>query len=47
MDGQVVLGREIAVVFAQENRKKPAEMRTRERLLFISLYNMHTVIIIS
>ncbi|KAM0924411.1 hypothetical protein ACQ4PT_004903 [Festuca glaucescens] len=30
MDGQVVLGREIAVVFAQENRKKPAEMRTRE-----------------
>ncbi|KAK1678797.1 hypothetical protein QYE76_039645 [Lolium multiflorum] len=31
MDGQVVLGREIAVVFAQENRKKPGEMRTRER----------------
>ncbi|CAM0906912.1 unnamed protein product [Alopecurus aequalis] len=30
MDGQVVLGREIAVVFAQENRKKPDEMRTRE-----------------
>ncbi|XP_047068004.1 serine/arginine-rich SC35-like splicing factor SCL30A isoform X1 [Lolium rigidum] len=30
MDGQVVLGREIAVVFAQENRKKPGEMRTRE-----------------
>lgn len=31
MDGQVILGREVAVVFAQENRKKPAEMRTRER----------------
>lgn len=31
MDGQVVLGREIAVVFAQENRKHPSEMRTRER----------------
>ncbi|KQK15056.1 serine/arginine-rich SC35-like splicing factor SCL33 [Brachypodium distachyon] len=30
MDGQVVLGREIAVVFAQENRKHPSEMRTRE-----------------
>ncbi|KAF7014624.1 unnamed protein product [Triticum aestivum] len=30
MDGQVILGREVAVVFAQENRKKPAEMRTRE-----------------
>uniref|UniRef100_M8B3G3 35 kDa SR repressor protein n=1 Tax=Aegilops tauschii TaxID=37682 RepID=M8B3G3_AEGTA len=32
MDGQVILGREVAVVFAQENRKKPAEMRTRESL---------------
>jgi FUS-interacting serine-arginine-rich protein 1 len=35
MDGQVVLGREIAVVFAQENRKKPGEMRTRERYVFL------------
>ncbi|XP_019428894.1 PREDICTED: serine/arginine-rich SC35-like splicing factor SCL33 [Lupinus angustifolius] len=31
MDGQILLGREITVVFAEENRKKPAEMRARER----------------
>ncbi|KQK21524.1 serine/arginine-rich SC35-like splicing factor SCL30A [Brachypodium distachyon] len=31
MDGQILLGREVAVVFAEENRKKPFEMRTRER----------------
>lgn len=31
MDGQVLLGREITVVFAEENRKKPSEMRARER----------------
>ncbi|KAE9607944.1 hypothetical protein Lal_00003565 [Lupinus albus] len=31
MDGQVLLGRELTVVFAEENRKKPTEMRTRER----------------
>lgn len=31
MDGQVLLGREITVVFAEENRKKPTEMRVRER----------------
>uniref|UniRef100_A0A0D9X1V6 RRM domain-containing protein n=1 Tax=Leersia perrieri TaxID=77586 RepID=A0A0D9X1V6_9ORYZ len=32
MDGQVILGREIAVVFAEENRKKPSEMRARDRV---------------
>ncbi|KAF0906895.1 hypothetical protein E2562_013285 [Oryza meyeriana var. granulata] len=32
MDGQVILGREIAVVFAEENRKKPSEMRARDRI---------------
>ncbi|KAJ1296961.1 hypothetical protein BS78_01G341600 [Paspalum vaginatum] len=32
MDGQVLLGREITVVFAEENRKKPSEMRARERI---------------
>lgn len=32
MDGQVLLGREITVVFAEENRKKPTEMRARERV---------------
>ncbi|XP_054803709.1 serine/arginine-rich SC35-like splicing factor SCL30A isoform X2 [Prosopis cineraria] len=31
MDGQILLGRELTVVFAEENRKKPAEMRARER----------------
>ncbi|KAG1334164.1 serine/arginine-rich SC35-like splicing factor SCL33 [Cocos nucifera] len=32
MDGQILLGRELTVVFAEENRKKPAEMRARERV---------------
>ncbi|KAJ0876507.1 putative RNA recognition motif domain, nucleotide-binding alpha-beta plait domain superfamily [Helianthus annuus] len=31
MDGQVFQGRELTVVFAEENRKKPADMRSRER----------------
>lgn len=31
MDGRVLLGRELTVVFAEENRKKPMDMRTRER----------------
>ncbi|KAH6781198.1 SC35-like splicing factor 30A [Perilla frutescens var. hirtella] len=31
MDGQVLLGRELTVVFAEENRKLPSEMRARER----------------
>ncbi|XP_024984806.1 serine/arginine-rich SC35-like splicing factor SCL33 [Cynara cardunculus var. scolymus] len=30
MDGQILLGRELTVVFAEENRKKPSEMRARE-----------------
>ncbi|KAK3227138.1 hypothetical protein Dsin_007000 [Dipteronia sinensis] len=30
MDGCVLLGRELTVVFAEENRKKPSEMRARE-----------------
>ncbi|OMO51869.1 hypothetical protein CCACVL1_29543 [Corchorus capsularis] len=32
MDGYVLLGRELAVVYAEENRKKPSEMRARERV---------------
>ncbi|TVU37719.1 hypothetical protein EJB05_11049 [Eragrostis curvula] len=32
LDGQVVLGRTITVVFAEENRKKPQEMRARDRV---------------
>ncbi|XAR62902.1 hypothetical protein NMG60_11017823 [Bertholletia excelsa] len=31
MDGQILLGRQLTVVFAEENRKKPGEMRARER----------------
>lgn len=31
MDGQVLLGREVTVVFAEENRKKPSDMRARDR----------------
>lgn len=31
MDGQVLMGREVTVVFAEENRKKPTDMRARER----------------
>ncbi|KAF5737373.1 SC35-like splicing factor 33 isoform 3 [Tripterygium wilfordii] len=30
MDGEILLGRELTVVFAEENRKKPSEMRTRD-----------------
>lgn len=31
MDGQVLLGRQLTVVFAEENRKKPTDMRHREQ----------------
>nr|GEV45069.1 ARID DNA-binding domain-containing protein [Tanacetum cinerariifolium] len=30
MDGQVLQGRQLTVVFTEENRKKPTDMRTRE-----------------
>lgn len=36
MDGQIFRGRELTVVFAEENRKKPSEMRARERTRFES-----------
>lgn len=32
MNGQILLGRELTVVFAEENRKNPSEMRARERV---------------
>ncbi|KAG9456394.1 hypothetical protein H6P81_000902 [Aristolochia fimbriata] len=32
MDGQILMGRELTVVFAEENRKKPSDMRARERV---------------
>ncbi|KAK6163759.1 hypothetical protein DH2020_000623 [Rehmannia glutinosa] len=45
MDGQILHGRELTVVFAEENRKKPTEMRARERggrtgivILYCTLY---------
>ncbi|KAF1878099.1 hypothetical protein Lal_00022759 [Lupinus albus] len=44
MDGQILLGRELTVVFAEENRKKPAEMRARERGS-ISVFNIGHMII--
>ncbi|CAN8259471.1 unnamed protein product [Cochlearia groenlandica] len=31
MDGFLLLGRELTVVYAEENRKKPTEMRVRDR----------------
>ncbi|CAI9263830.1 unnamed protein product [Lactuca saligna] len=31
MDGQILMGRHLTVVFAEENRKKPTDMRQRER----------------
>jgi len=34
MDRQILLGRELTVVFAEENRKKPAEMRARDRVRY-------------
>lgn len=35
LDHQILSGREITVVFAEENRKKPQEMRTKERVRYI------------
>ncbi|AQK95167.1 hypothetical protein ZEAMMB73_Zm00001d010881 [Zea mays] len=32
MDGKMLLGRETVVVFAEENRKKPSDMRAREKI---------------
>ncbi|XP_020398908.1 serine/arginine-rich SC35-like splicing factor SCL33 [Zea mays] len=32
MDGKMLLGRKIAVVFVEENRKKPSDMRAREKI---------------
>jgi FUS-interacting serine-arginine-rich protein 1 len=41
MDRQFFLGREITVVFAEENRRKPAEMRARERVRYAPLPHPH------
>lgn len=37
LDGQVLLGRELTVVFAEENRKRPEEMRARDSSRLLSL----------
>ncbi|CAM6026743.1 unnamed protein product [Sphagnum balticum] len=37
MDHQLIGGREITVVFAEENRKKPQEMRLKERTRYSNL----------
>ncbi|KAG6537148.1 hypothetical protein ZIOFF_002233 [Zingiber officinale] len=48
MDGQILLGRELTVVFAEENRKKPSEMRTREgRYTLINSYYFWVVCMIT
>ncbi|KAL7116278.1 hypothetical protein ACP275_04G232800 [Erythranthe tilingii] len=39
MDGQILHGQELTVVFAEENRKKPTEMRSRERSVRRSDYD--------
>ncbi|XP_020241727.1 serine/arginine-rich SC35-like splicing factor SCL30A isoform X2 [Asparagus officinalis] len=36
MDRQIFFGRELTVVFAKESRKKPAEMRAKERTRSVS-----------
>lgn len=37
MDRQTIAGREITVVFAEDNRKKPSEMRVMERSRWANL----------
>jgi FUS-interacting serine-arginine-rich protein 1 len=37
LDHQIIAGREITVVFAEENRKKPQEMRSKERIMYLIL----------
>jgi FUS-interacting serine-arginine-rich protein 1 len=39
MDRQFFLGREITVVFAEENRKKPSEMRAREGVRYCTSFS--------
>ncbi|KAI7735417.1 hypothetical protein M8C21_033018 [Ambrosia artemisiifolia] len=46
MDGQVLLGRELTVVFAEENRKKPSEMRAREREFHMTVEDHPAVILV-
>lgn len=41
MDRQIFKGREISVVFAEENRKRPDEMRVKERLRGRMSYGSH------
>ncbi|CAN6440333.1 unnamed protein product [Victoria cruziana] len=43
MDGQIFHGRELTVVFAEENRKKPAEMRARERTRYCIVFRFSSI----
>lgn len=38
MDGQILQGRQLTVVFAEENRKKPNEMRAREHRFVLIVF---------
>ncbi|KAI3743299.1 hypothetical protein L1987_61005 [Smallanthus sonchifolius] len=44
MDGQILLGKELRVVFAEENRKKPADMKARERAALMIIKGLPPVI---
>ncbi|KAK4749250.1 hypothetical protein SAY87_026699 [Trapa incisa] len=35
LDGEVLLGREMQVLFAEKSRKKPSEMRAREQIRLV------------
>ncbi len=44
MDRQVLGGREITVVFAEQNRKKPSEMRVREHSRYTPQFLKHALL---
>lgn len=43
MNGQIFGGREITVVVASESRKRPEEMRTRDRNRFVLIFYYHVI----
>ncbi|GJS80445.1 serine/arginine-rich SC35-like splicing factor SCL30A, partial [Tanacetum coccineum] len=47
MDGQILMGRQMTVVFAEENRKKPSDMRLRERRTDSRFSNHHVPAVIT
>jgi len=44
MDRQTIAGREITVVFAEDNRKKPSEMRVMERSRWWELNDVFSIV---